>query len=693
MQSPKFARIINPLGAMALEQLAYEEWNRRLALHFFNPSNANKRVYLHTTAELLDHLAESPGATSNFVAAVKQGPSGATSGDLCTKAIKIYKGWRTKPFEHPPYIAYLCLFALAATREGHWMPYAYYPRLWDLLAENDAGPPHRFYPMSKLLWRDLEAWTHDDKKGALGLFTWQSSGAWIYVGLPVAQTLLTDAERKALPPLFRDADLEPGAQLPEGELAAAIARVAEGRLRRRTCALLQTAGQSEHKTALLDTLQAELLDWDGSVNVQDQPEADERRGGLRIWLKRIDLAGFVDSRVVAYLPDSTSPDDLLLETAAISQQRFACEAHAGRITSALHGHADGRELSAELLNWAARTQFHCIHTGIHLILAPAQVRIFIPADAFGLAGFIETRKLPTHGAFFLAATPSATAQVAAWGQRCCPTGSWQQVRSTTGLPQGWTLFRGADLKDDGSLSAEYPALSLPHAPRLSLESGIKVGSAGAYFPFALPTVAVEWHEKPSVIECNKVPLETADGFKYSLDPSRTETVNIIEALFQDNVAQLSLFVQSDGWSWSKGSDCPTVDRFGVADKTATPRVRGAAVDAPGLPEYTPDPDTAAEDLQLAVLLGRKPGQVADIRKGGKPDGWTPVWAVSIRRRDVLFAFCGSSLDDSQPEPPVKGCDARKWADLLWVNRKRVKPSNNQRVRRLLKKYQEVAHAL
>jgi hypothetical protein len=403
----------------------------------------------------------------------------------------------------------------------------------------------------------------------------------------------------------------------------------------------------------------------------------------------------VDARLVAYLPDSTSPDDLLLETVAIPQQRFACDAQAGRMTTALHGHVDGRELAADRFDWAARMQFQCVHTGIRLVLPAARVRIFISADTFGFGGFIETRKLPPHGEFFLAAAQSAAPQVAAWGQRCCAASSWQQVRSLTGLPQGWTLFRGADLKDDGSLSAEYPALTLPHAPRLSLEGGIKVGSAGAYFPFALPTVAVEWHEKPSVIKCNKGPLETTDGFKYSLDPSRIQTVNSIEATFQGepNKVQLTLFVQSDGWSWSKGSDCPAVDRFGKTGITAPQSICGAAVDAPGIPDYIPDPDTAVEDLQHAVLLGRRPGQVANIRRGDPIPDWPPVWAVSVRRRDVLFAFCGSSLNDSQPEVPVKGCDARKWVDLLWVHRKRVKRSPNKRVRQLLKKYQEVAHAL
>src|SRR5258708_1579045 len=200
-------------------QLASEDWNSRLAIHFFNSDTANKRVYLHTTTELLDQLGGFSSATPEFVAAVKRGPSNIRSGDICTTAIRVARDWRNKSYAYPPYIAHLCLLALAATREGQWASYAYHPRLRDLLGEPGLGPLKNFYPMSKLLWRDLEEWTHNDTKGTLGLFTWQHSGSWIYVGLPVAQTLLTDAERRCLPELFRDADLEPAAQIPEGELA------------------------------------------------------------------------------------------------------------------------------------------------------------------------------------------------------------------------------------------------------------------------------------------------------------------------------------------------------------------------------------------------------------------------------------------------------------------------------------------
>ena len=154
------------------------------------------------------------------------------------------------------------------------------------------------------LWRDLEVWTHNDKKGELGLFKWQSALEWEFVGLPIAQTIITDEERAVLPELFEKADLEPGAILSPEQLAAALAPFAEHRLRRRTGQLLSTSDSSDYRTALLEILQTELQDWDGSVQQSSGEQApSERRGGLRLWLKEIDPAGFIASTLVAFVPE------------------------------------------------------------------------------------------------------------------------------------------------------------------------------------------------------------------------------------------------------------------------------------------------------------------------------------------------------------------------------------------------------
>ena len=223
-------------------------------------------VYLHTTKELLRELGGAANGVEDFVAAIKRCPASVQHGEMCAKALRIFFNWRKAAHDFPPYISYLALFALAAGHDGNWPRHAYYARLWDILGESKSGAPTKFRSMSTFLWRDLEVWTHNDKKGELGLFKWQSALEWEFVGLPIAQTIITDEERAVLPELFEKADLEPGAILSPEQLAAALAPFAEHRLRRRTGQLLSTSDSSDYRTALLEILQTELQDWDGVYN-------------------------------------------------------------------------------------------------------------------------------------------------------------------------------------------------------------------------------------------------------------------------------------------------------------------------------------------------------------------------------------------------------------------------------------------
>jgi hypothetical protein len=674
--------------------MTFEEWNISLARFFFNSEHAGKRVYLHTTKELLRELAGNAQGVEDFIKAIKRGPNVTQRGEMCATAVALYTKWRAPGNlvdEYPSYIAYLCFFALAAGHDGNWPRHAYYPRVWDLLGESNAGAPPQFRPMSDLLWRDLEVWTHVDKKGELGLFKWQSALDWIYVGLPVAQTILTDEERRVLPELFEQADLEPGAVLPEGQLAAILGRIAGRRLRRQTVQLLGNSGTSDYRMALLEILQGELLEWDGSVQ-KTAEESSERRAGLRLWLKEIDPTGFIESRVVAFLPESLGPDEMLIESRCLPGKSFVCPAQSGRVTDALREAESNSELQAEVLKWENRIEFRCVHTGARLIFPASFVRIFASGGTV-VTGFIETRKVPSQGEFFVAAHTFAAREIEDWGMRCCR--AWGEVRTTTGLPSGWRLFHATDSLGDGGLGSRYPALVRSASPRIGIEGGVRSGNGAAYFPFALPEIVVDWHERPSSVRCNGQVLRSNDGVRYHLDPEHTQAVNQIEAEIGALRIQSMLFVVSDGWRWGEGTECPNVNRYGSASLEIedTFRVRGALVTATGVPEFIPDPETFLEETGRAVLLGRVPGQVVDLRRGQSLPSWSAVWAVTITRRRVVFAYCGTSIDVCQPEVGQSDGNPKRWASIIWVSRKRTEPLKHPRVRELLSAYREVARAI
>jgi hypothetical protein len=668
----------------------FEEWNAALGRFFFNPSRAGKRVYLHTTKELLRELSGTPRGVEDFIAAIKEGPVGI-HGEMCMRAYTLFRDWRQNQYEYPPYLTYLCLFSLAAAHEGTWARHAYYPRLWDVLGEKGDGAPRHFRTVSWTLWHDLEVWAHNDKKGEWGLFKYQSAIDWEYVGLPISQTILTDEEREVLPSLFEEADLEPGTILPEGQLAAKLAPIADKRLRRRTVQLLLATQQSDYRSSLLENVQAELSDWDGSVHRAEAPDNGVVRAGLRIWLKEIDPAGFIESRLVAFLPPSLLADEMLLENQNFPSKHFECQALFSRLTDALRDSDTNEELSAEKLRWDVRNEFRCVQTGARLVLQSDSVRIFCSGGS-EVTGFIESKRVPSSGEFYIAAFGSAANEINDWGMKNCR--AWTENRIARGLPQRWRLFSACDVTSDGRLASKYPALSRPNAPRIRFEGGVRGGNGASYFPFALPQVRFDWHSKPSLITCNGKPLSSVDGIKFDLTIDVVQDVNEIEGIAGDVRAKMSFFVVNDGWQWGEGADCPAVNGFGTVNlNDGAVRIRGAIVDGVSVPPFVPDTEAIVEETDCAVLLGRIPGQVADLRRGEELPDWQPVWAVSIARRNVIFAYCGTSLDSSAPESGAAEGNPKRWASIIWVNRKRTLEIRHPRIRQLLAKYREVARGI
>src|SRR5262249_28018094 len=124
------------------------------------------------------------------------------------------------------------------------------------------------------VWEDLEKWANEDNHGSLGLFTPTVAGGWVHVGIPLAQTLLTESERAALPSIFCASNLDPKDFPPDGEIIRILATYGAHQLRRRTLNVLSE--QSKHGeviSVLLGIIKEELARWDGSVQSHDSPES------------------------------------------------------------------------------------------------------------------------------------------------------------------------------------------------------------------------------------------------------------------------------------------------------------------------------------------------------------------------------------------------------------------------------------
>ena len=227
---------------------------------------AGRTVYLYVNGRLISELETELGPTvGSFIDAVQQGAPWATREGVCQRALQAFQNWRARRLAFPPYIACLGLFVLAGGTDGDFEPHAYYPRLREILGDLGEGMFPSFNRMQEI-WDDLEIWSELDKAGEFGLFRSRSIGGHIHIGYPLAQSLLTEQERRALPQIFYETDLDPTATPPADELARALrSHVSRDLLRPRTIRLLEGLYDADHYRAMLDTVASELAEWDGEI--------------------------------------------------------------------------------------------------------------------------------------------------------------------------------------------------------------------------------------------------------------------------------------------------------------------------------------------------------------------------------------------------------------------------------------------
>jgi hypothetical protein len=84
-----------------------------------------------------------------------------------------------------------------------------------------------------------------------------------------------------------------------------------------------------------------------------------------------------------------------------------------------------------------------------------------------------------------------------------------------------------------------------------------------------------------------------------------------------------------------------------------------------------------------------PGQIASLRAGEYPQGWSPVWVILMERRKGSVIFCGADLNDSRPQPNRDSTrrSLQDWKEMLWYRRKRIDPPGHAALKRLWMEYQ------
>jgi hypothetical protein len=612
----------------------YLAWNNALLSHFFRPDVAGQPVYLFVTEELINEVGRPLGAgVSDFIQAVRAGPRDAARSGHCQRALQLASGWRTRDLIGPPYIAYLALFVLADGHEGDFAPHAYYPRLWELLGEPTSGQPPSFDRMVEL-WDDLERWSVHDQRGALGVFEARVVGGWVHVGLPMAQTILTEAERRALPRIFADAGLEPGTPPSNRELQRALTVFGRSWLRPRTLSPLNL-GTGSFVEAVLDLVSDDFQDWNGEVPDGSGKVSSRRQlnAGLRLCLTVDRVAGRVRAQLRCR-SWTEFPDRDLSVTSAGNLSNLTCSEYAAGWSTALFDADAGAQFEPPRAAWTAGLSMTDEAAGWRLRLRPAKIRAFVSGSDEALPGLVEVHDLPRGRPFYLAFPLAAWPSLQTWLQDECD--GWRQLDISTGLPSGWALGEVAAASSDRGCRAVDPNLGFPDRLSIRFVGGVRAAPGNSYLAVAPPTLVLDGATTGDVVYCDGEPLgtETPSASTYLLPANAPTDRRIsIEVRRGETVVRRSSVYLLSGFSWRLEDPIVSIDRFG-RHAVEGPGVAGAGVPWEPAESFAPDllrtPGLSPRATRV-YFVGRTPAEIACWPRDPLPE-WAPVWAIPIGAR-------------------------------------------------------------
>lgn len=648
--------------------MTYAEWNDAIAGRFFNASNSGKKVFLAIERELLAEIGGHATATEEFVAAIKCSPDGTPkdSSLICRLAQRCRSNWRHSGSQsHPPYIAYLALFVLAASTEGEYQNEGFQKRFHRLLGEEiSSNPPRGFYDMWEL-WEDLEIWANDDQQGNLGTFSCPLAGAKPYVDQPCSQIVLTEDERRRLSEIFALNDLD-SASPPAGEaLAAMVVRSGKGRLQPKTLRRLLRSGAVDEdlRASTIEALLDELRDWNGTI--EEHGERNEFHT-LRLHLRIIDrLSGRATSQLIAKDSESFETDRLLLET-ELPKRTYSLGGFGNGWSGGLET-VDGELVDASSIPWTNGLR---LSTDSFIFRFPARrVRVFKDGEFDGVPGLLETNRLDPHREFYVAMENSAKAVIDQWGTKAAE--GWREITLRTGLPNGWSLFFGKRANPAVAAPPEFTVLRSDSQIRILFSGGIKIRPAGRkYFDFAPPVVRIEGLSPSMKLLINdEERLAEAGDMVLSFDlrelPSQI-SVKVVEN-GQHKCGATFQTVSTKDLAWREHSLAFASSQLGKQIGDAMPSLMGTIVRGFNAPALALAPNRPAH------LIGAKAGQIVSVPSEPLPTQWQPVWIVEHGKGKRRAIFCG--VDPSSCTPGIDGIGERRrireWKQVLWYDRKNL----------------------
>jgi len=677
----------------------YMAWNNAIGARFFNQDRAGSRVFLYVTKEVVAEIGGAHDADLNdFVAAVKAGPPWNTrhGRGVCQQALQAEKDWRGRELEYPPYLAYLALFVLAGTVEvDGFARHAYYPGLRQVLGEEPRTGGYPSFAEMYTLWFDLEQWSNEDMRGTYGIFRADILGLHEYVGLPKAQTILTDDERNKLPLLFADNGFDPSSPPSDRELAHLLSHESHHYLLPRTKQLLANRGDGEAamREVLLDAILEELQNWDGAVSsIPGTGEhAEAAVGNLRLTMT-LDTTARTARFGLRCRSNREYPEEgLQLSGNAVSEPLVCREDWQGWSLPLVNAGATADVFDAARLDWRQGLSLVDHEHSWKATLSKRPVRVMVSAKPSGFDGFVEQSQLPQGKAFYLLVREEHSEALQAWGRGCCD--GFCEILLSAGLPEMWRLFSVEQANSDAGIRDACPYLAFPTVLRIQFLGGLRV-KGNQYFTFALPRIEVAGVVEGASVFCNDHPLDrNPDTGLYSIPDALCARRLVVEVKRNDERIRSRSIYSVETVAWRDVGTGASLDRFGRrAAEGAADRCVGPIVEGVTPPPFDPGTFLPPGEGHRVFLIGRNPGEIVECPTESLPENWRPVWAIPMHKGEGTAVYCGANPANEVPGTAVNNDRKRRrlWKEVLWNLRRRIASPSHPALARLWREYKGVA---
>lgn len=720
MGDPKRKSDAKPLKYEEKTSLTYLDWNNQIAKHFFNPDKAGSRIWFSVERELIKDISKTNNSSfEDFIIAVKKGPDWVHRDQqkVCIKAYYAFKKWNRRS-EYPPYIAYLALFVLAVNHGNSedFSENAYYGRLRAMLKEDPVMGQYPSFQKMWELWIDLEKWSLEDKKGELGEFHFDIYGKNNHVGIPYYQVVLKKEDQKQLPGIFRKMGWDSDSNPTEEEVLIAL-RNNQNFLSNRTSKRI-TKGRNDFLSVLTDRILEELKEGDEEAIEKKQDETSNKRGFIDLCLDEINgLTKKADFSFRCRRKKGLPDEDFILKSidsewkVSVSSSIISGKIENFNIVDWEKDFSANFELSPHLEKEKKQpTKYQFSYRG-------EKYKIFIPAEKFGISGWISGQRYISNNLFYLAAHKSLSDKIQRWGEKECTE---YQKLNFTGLPQNWHLFKIKGVNGDKLIKDTIPALSIDKKSRIQFEGGIRFSKGNRFFSFAPPEISVVGGKENTSLSLfysigskKRRPLSRSSengcifSFPRNISLDAWITISTGESDSNQQKTEAKFILSKNRLSqFSDYLEGLKIDCFGNFSSEETtsetpvvsnkPSIQGAyGLSLESRENYPRLLNFSLLNAKKTYLIGNVPGQIVTLPVESWPISWIPIWRIQFRTYKRAAAhFLGiqeiSSFQKDNKQVFLKD-KIKLWKKIVWYRRKRIrtKKKHKQNWKLFLKKVRNV----